>query len=104
VTWNNASLPNNDDIWIEVMGLVDATAPLGGTLTTGKATTWAAGAANASDVSSWNGGGSGAGWSPFKMSVTFSSPQLQLAGQLFAIIKSAKTSGTFYIDPKPVLS
>lgn len=103
-TWNNASLPNNDDIWIEVMGLVDATAPLGGTLTTGKATTWAAGAANDSDVSSWNGGGSGAGWSPFKMSVTFSSPQLQLAGQLFAIIKSAKTSGTFYIDPKPVLS
>ena len=40
----------------------------------------------------------------FKLAVTLSSPQPQLAGDLFAIIKAAKASSTFYWDPLIVLS
>ena len=63
-----------------------------------------ANAAVASDGSTWNGGGSGAGWSPFKLTATLSSPQPGLAGYLYARVRAAKASATFYIDPKIVLT
>jgi hypothetical protein len=40
----------------------------------------------------------------FSMAVTLSAPQPQLVGYLRAIVKAAKASTTFYVDPAPVLS
>jgi hypothetical protein len=100
-TINSASLPNNDEIWIEVEYLGDASSTLGTIATTTKATILTAGAAVTSDGSTWNGGGSGAGWSPFKLRASITP---QLAGWVNVYIRAAKASTTYYIDPVPVIS
>jgi hypothetical protein len=58
----------------------------------------------ASDSSTWNGGGSGAGWSPFKLVAVLSAPQPGMAGYLHARVRAAKASTTYYLDPKIILS
>jgi hypothetical protein len=103
-TINAGTLPNNDDIWLEVEYLGASANPLGTIVTTTKATVLAANAAVASDASTWNGGGSGAGWSPFKLTATLSAPQPGMAGYLHARVRAAKPSATYYFDPKIVLS
>jgi hypothetical protein len=103
-TINAGSVPNNDDIWIEVEYLGSSATPLGTTVTTTKSNVLAANAAVASDGSSWNGGGSGAGWSPFKLVATLSSPQPGMAGYIDVRVCAAKASTTFYLDPKIELS
>ena len=103
-TINAGALPNNDDIWLEVEYLGSSATPLGTIVTTTKASVLAANAAVASDGSTWNGGGSGAGWSPFKLTTTLSAPQPGIAGYLHARVRAAKPSATFYLDPKIVLS
>lgn len=100
-TINSASLPNNDDIWIEAEYLGDANSPMGSFVKSCKATILTTAAAYTSDGSSWNGGGSGAGWSPFKMTVTINA---QLAGWVHVRVRAAKPSATYYIDPVPVIS
>lgn len=100
-TINSASLPNTDEIWIEVEYLGDSGSPLGSFITSTKATFLDTGSAVASDSSSWNGGGSGAGWSPFALSITLTA---QLIGPLTIRVKAAKASTTYYIDPLPVLT
>ena len=100
-TWNVASVPNNDDIWMEVEYLGTATYPLGSFTNTTKAQALAANSPVSSDSSTWNGGGSGAGWSPFKFSVSITP---QFAGLIQVRVRVAKPSSTFYIDPKIVLS
>lgn len=99
-TINSASLPNNDDIWLEVEYLGSSATPLGTIVTTTKASLLASNAAVASDGSSWNGGGSGAGWSPFKLVATLSSPQPGMAGYIDVRVRAAKASTTWYVDPK----
>jgi hypothetical protein len=103
-TINAGVLPNNDDIWLEVEYLGSSLSPLGTMVTTTKASVLAANAAVASDGSTWNGGGSGAGWSPFKLTTTLSSPQPGMTGYIHARVRAAKPSVTYYIDPKIVLS
>lgn len=103
-TINAGALPNNDDIWLEIEYLGSSATPLGTMVTTTKSSVLAANAAVASDGSTWNGGGSGAGWSPFKLTATLSSPQPAMAGYLHARVRAAKPSTTFYLDPKVVLS
>jgi hypothetical protein len=103
-TINAGALPNNDDIWLEVEYLGSASFPVGTIVATTKSNLLAANAAVASDGSTWNGGGSGAGWSPFKLVATLSSPQPGMAGYLHARVRAAKPSTTFYIDPKIVLT
>jgi hypothetical protein len=103
-TVNAGALPNNDDIWLEIEYLGSATSPLGTMVTTTKASVLASNAAVASDGSTWNGGGSGAGWTPFKLVATLSSPQPGLAGYLHARVRAAKPSTTYYLDPKVQLS
>ena len=103
-TINSASLPNNDDIWIEIEYLGSSATPLGTIVTTTKASYLATSAAVSADGSSWNGGGSGAGWSPFKLVATLSSPQPGMAGYIDVRIRAAKASTTYYIDPKIVLT
>jgi hypothetical protein len=105
-TLNSAVLPNNDEIWMEVeyLGGDSGNSPLGTIVSTTKATLLTAAAAVSSDGSSWNGGGSGAGWSPFKLTTTLNSPQPQLAGLINVRVKAAKASTTYYIDPKVTLT
>ena len=103
-TVNAGALPNNDDIWLECEYLGSATDPLGKIVTTTKASVLASNAAVSADLSSWGGGGSGAGWSPFKLTATLSSPQPQLAGYLHARVRAAKASMTVYIDPQVTLT
>jgi hypothetical protein len=103
-TINAGTLPNNDDIWLEVEYLGSSATPLGTIVTTTKSSVLAANAAVASDGSTWNGGGSGAGWLPFKLTTTLSSPQPGMAGYINARVRAAKASATFYIDPQIVLS
>ena len=103
-TINAGAVPNNDDIWIEVVYLGNSGSPLGIFANDTKANLLASGSALTSSGSTWNGGGSGAGWSPFKLAVTLSSPQPQLTGLIFVYVKMAKASTTYYIDPLPVLS
>jgi hypothetical protein len=103
-TINAGALPKNDDIWIEVEYLGSSASPLGTIVTTTKSNLLAANATVASDSSSWNGGGSGAGWTPFKLTTTLSSPQPGLAGYIHARVRAAKPSTTYYLDPKVVLT
>lgn len=103
-TINAGALPNNDDIWLEVEYLGSSATPLGTIVTTTKATLLSSNAAVASDGSSWNGGGSGAGWSPFKLVAVLSSPQPGMAGYIDVRVRAAKASTTYYIDPKIVLT
>jgi hypothetical protein len=103
-TINAGAVPNNDDIWMEVEYLGSSSFPTGTIVNTTKANLYSANAAVASDGSTWNGGGSGAGWSPFKLTTTLSSPQPGMAGYVMARVRAAKTSTTWYIDPQIVLS
>jgi hypothetical protein len=103
-TINAGALPNNDDIWMEVEYLGSSASPLGTIVTTTKASVLAANAAVASDGSIWNGGGSGAGWTPFKLTTTLSSPQPGMKGFIYITVKAAKASATYYIDALPALT
>lgn len=103
-TVNAGALPMNDEIWLEVEYLGSSATPLGTMFTTTKATLLSSNAAVASDSSSWNGGGSGAGWTPFKLVAVLSSPQPGLAGYLHARVRAAKPSTTYYLDPKIILT
>ena len=86
-TVNAGALPNNDDIWMDVEYLGSSASPLGTIVNTTKANLLAANAAVASDGSTWNGGGSGAGWSPFKLVATLSSPQPGMAGYIHVRVR-----------------
>lgn len=103
-TINSGTLPNNDTIWLDVEYLGSSATPQGTIVTTTKANLLASNAAVASDSSTWNGGGSGAGWSPFKLTITLSSPQPGLAGYLHARVRVGSASTTYYIDPKVTLT
>ncbi len=104
-TWNQNAVPNNDDVWIDVEYLGSSASPLGSFATTTKANNLATGVALTADSASvWGGGGSGAGWSPFTISVTLLSPQPAQVGTFYITPKAAKASSTFYIDPLITLS
>jgi hypothetical protein len=103
-TINAGALPNNDDIWMDVEYFGSSSSPVGTIVNTTKANLLAANAAVASDGSTWNGGGSGAGWLPFKLTKTLSSPQPGMAGYIHVRPRAAKPSMTFYLDPQITLS
>lgn len=97
--WGSGSVPNNDDIWIDVEYLGSSSTPLASLGSGTKANNLATGAALTSDSSTWGGS-----TTPFKMAVLLSAPQPQLVGYLRIYVRAAKLSTTFYIDPLPVLS
>lgn len=99
-TINSASPPNNDDFWCDLEFLGAAGNPLGSFVSGTKANNLATGTAQTTDTSTWNGGGSGAGWSPFSITLTFLP---LMAGTIYIYPKAAKASATFYLDPKAVL-
>jgi hypothetical protein len=94
--WGGGAVPNNDDIWIEAEYLGSSATPMGSFATATKANNLATGSALTSDSSTWGGS-----TTKFKMSVTFT-PGMK--GPINLVVKAAKVSSTFYIDPKPVLT
>ena len=91
-TWGGGAVPNNDEIWIECEYLGDASYPRGLFANSGKADNLAAASACTSSSETWGGS-----TSEFKMQVTIT-PQMK--GPITAVVKVAKASSTFYIDPK----
>lgn len=124
---STGGVPNNDDIWMELAYLGNASFPLASFVSSGKANTLVANAAYSVDaVSSWGGSPGG---TLFSMSVTMgvtnlmgteafstsarsggtaigASPQPGLAGYLTAYVKIGKNAAAplYYIDPAIVLS
>lgn len=91
-----ASLPTQDDIWLEVSYLGSAASPIATRATSGKADLLATGGNLTADSSTWGGS-----TTAFKMSVTFT-PAMK--GPVTAVIKVGGASKTIYIDPKLAVS
>ena len=96
--WTNGLLPNNDQVWMDVAYLGDATAPVGTRKSGTVATVLTAGSAQASDGSTWGGS-----TTAFKLVAVLTSPQPALAGEIIATVKCATTNAV-YIDPVVHLS
>jgi hypothetical protein len=94
--WGGGAVPNDDDIWLEVEYLGDASSPQGSFVNDGKATVLTTAAAQTSSSETWGGS-----TTKFKLNVTFTAQQ---KGWIYARVKCAKASSTFYIDPKITLT
>lgn len=94
--WGGGAVPNHDEIWLEVEYPGSTSYPLGSFANDTKADNLASGAAQSSDASTWGGS-----TTAFALAVTFTP---QMAGPIYARVKAAKASSTFYIDPKVTLS
>ena len=94
--WGGGAVPNDDDIWIDVEYLGDASSPQGSFVNDGKADLLTAAAGQASSSATWGGS-----TTAFKLAVTFTAQQ---KGWVYARVKCAKASSTFYIDPMVTLS
>lgn len=103
-TINAPGLPNNDEIWVEVCYLGSAIGPVGSVRHSTKANILATGIPVSTDGSTWGGGGSGVGWTPFALPITLSSPNIGMQGTVYVRVNVAKASTTYYIDPQPVIS
>jgi hypothetical protein len=94
--WGGGSVPNNDDIWIDVQYLGTSGYPLSSKATCGKADSLASGAGLAAGSGTWGGS-----TTKFAMAATFT-PQEK--GPITIYVRAALASTTFYIDPKPVIT
>lgn len=94
--WGGAAVPNNDDIWIEAEYLGSGSTPLGSFTTATKSNNLATGSALSSDTSTWGGS-----TTKFAMTLTFAPG---MAGPINLVVKAAKASSTFYIDPQPEIN
>ncbi|MES0053426.1 hypothetical protein NKJ66_07350 [Mesorhizobium sp. M0078] len=94
--WGGGAVPNNDDIWLEVEYLGDASFPMASFVNDGKADLLAAAAGQAAGSGTWGGS-----TTKFKLDASFTAQQV---GWIFCRVKAAKASSTFYIDPKVTLS
>jgi hypothetical protein len=103
-TINSPSLPTDGELWMDVQYLGSSGSPVASFKSTSKSHPLATAANVSSDGSTWNGGGSGAGWSPFKLVATLTSPQPAMKGFVYINVRAAKPSATYYIDPLPALS
>ncbi len=95
--WGGGAVPLNDEIWIDVEYMGNASFPTASVATTTKADYLAAGANTTSDSSTWGGS-----TTAFKM-VT-GSITVNQKGPMVIKVKAAKASSTFYIDPLVVVA
>jgi hypothetical protein len=93
----SSAVLNNDECWMEVEYLGDASSPAGSSTSTYKVNILATGAANTTSTSTWGGALSG----KFKMAATITPQQ---RGPITVYVKVAKASATIYIDPLITLS
>lgn len=89
--WGGGAVPNDDDIWLDLEYLGDAASPQGSFVNDGKADLLATAAGQTSSSATWGGS-----TTKFKLGVTFTAQQ---KGWIYARVKCAKASSTFYIDP-----
>lgn len=89
--WGGGAVPNDDDIWIEVEYLGDASSPQGSFVNDGKANLLATAAGQTSSSETWGGS-----TTKFKLGIAFTAQQ---KGWIYCRVKCAKASSTFYIDP-----
>ncbi len=94
--WGGGAVPNDDDVWLDVEYLGDASSPMGSFINDGKANLLASAAGQTSSSESWGGS-----TTKFKLGVSFTAQQ---KGWVYARVKCAKTSSTFYIDPLVTLT
>jgi hypothetical protein len=94
--WADVTVPNNDDVWIDVAYFGNTASPLPSIATSTKANNFAQGVPLPSDSSVWGGS-----TTAFRMSATFTPQQ---AGPVRVTVRTANMINTMYIDPAPVLS
>jgi len=94
--WGSGSLPNNDEIFVDVQYLGSSSSMQASFASDGRASIMASSAAQASSSEEWSGS-----TTPFKLDVTFTPQQ---TGWVYARVRCAKPSTTFYIDPTVTLS
>ena len=85
-----------DEIWVDLEYLGDASSPQGSFVNDGKADLLTAAANQTSSSATWGGS-----TTKFKLDVTFTAQQ---KGWVYARVKVAKASSTFYIDPLVTLT
>jgi hypothetical protein len=89
--WGGGAVPNDDDIWLDVEYLGDASSPQGSFVNDGKANLLTTAAGQTSSSATWGGS-----TTKFNLAATFTPQQ---KGWIYARVKCAKASSTFYIDP-----
>jgi hypothetical protein len=94
--WGSGAVPNDDDIWLDVEYLGDASSPQGSFVNDGKADLLTTAAGQASSTETWGGS-----TTKFKLAVSFTPQQ---KGWIYARVKCAKASSTFYVDPLVTLT
>jgi hypothetical protein len=94
--WGGGAVPNDDDVWLDVEYLGDASSPQGSFVNDGKADLLATAAGQASSTETWGGS-----TTKFKLGVSFTPQQ---KGWVYARVKCVKPSSTFYIDPLVTLT
>ncbi len=101
--WGDGAVPNNDDVWMEIVYPGSSTSPQGSRVSLRKLNPLVPNAPLTSDGSTWGGS-----TTAFKMVATLGStngcPQQQLAGYIQIYVYVADATTTVYIDPTPVLS
>lgn len=94
--WGGGAVPNDNDIWVDVEYLADASSPQASFVNDGTVDLLATAAAQTSSSATWGGS-----TTKFKLNVSFTPQQ---KGWLYARIKCAKPSSTFYVDPLVTLT
>lgn len=94
--WGGGAVPNDDDIWLDVEYLGSSSSPQGSFVNDGKADLLTTAAGQTSSSETWGGS-----TTKFKLGVAFTPQQ---KGWLYARVKCAKASSTFYVDPLVTLT
>jgi hypothetical protein len=94
--WGGGAVPNDDEIWVDVRYLGDASSPQASLVSDRKATILSSAAGQASSSETWGGS-----TTKFKLNVSFTAQQ---EGWVYARVMCAKASSTFYIDPMVTLT
>ena len=94
--WGGGAVPLDNDIWLDVEYLGDASSPQGSFVNDGTPDLLATAANQATSSVTWGGS-----TTKFKLAVAFTAQQ---KGWVYARVKCAKASSTFFIDPLVTLS
>ena len=94
--WSGGARPFNDDIWLEAYYSNDATSPILTPVSTGLASILATHTQYAAGSGTWGGS-----TTPFQMVI---GPITPLAKGPITLNIKAVTTGTYYIDPKPIIT
>jgi hypothetical protein len=91
--WGGGAVPDNNDIWIEVEYLGDASSPQGSFVSSGVATILTTASSYASSSETWGG-------STTKFAMSATTGTIQQKGPITVRIFAALPSSTFYVCPK----